>query len=154
MEKSCPSNLNLSFYCGNPSMKNVILPGSSCPPKPCQRRAWRVTFLKSSVVLGFALFLLPSLTLAQHYTQTNLVSNTGNAPLNDSNLQNAWGAGFQSDGQPLVGFKQCWWYFHAVFDRCDRRSPHRSYQSRPQRVCKNPQLSQPDSSRFSHWSDV
>ena len=42
-----------------------------------------VTFLKASVVLGFALFLFPSLTLAQHYTQTNLVSNTANAPLHD-----------------------------------------------------------------------
>jgi uncharacterized protein (TIGR03118 family) len=61
-----------------------------------------VTFLKSSVVLGFALFLLPSLTLAQHYTQTNLVSNTGNAPLNDSNLQNAWGLVSSPTGSP-------WW---------------------------------------------
>lgn len=42
-------------------------------------------------LLGSALFLLPSLTLAQHYTQTKLVSNTGNAPLNDTNLQNPWG---------------------------------------------------------------
>jgi uncharacterized protein (TIGR03118 family) len=48
-------------------------------------------FLKSSVVLGFALFLVPGMTLAQHYTQTNLVSNTGNAPLDDKNLQNSWG---------------------------------------------------------------
>src|ERR1700726_1550804 len=61
-----------------------------------------VTFLKSSVVLGFALFLLPSLTLAQHYTQTNLVSNTGIAPLNDSNLQNAWGLVSSPTGSP-------WW---------------------------------------------
>jgi uncharacterized protein (TIGR03118 family) len=61
-----------------------------------------VTFLKSSVVLGFALFLLPSLTLAQHYLQTNLVSNTGNAPLNDSNLQNAWGLVSSPTGSP-------WW---------------------------------------------
>jgi uncharacterized protein (TIGR03118 family) len=61
-----------------------------------------VTFLKSSVVLGFALFLLPSLTLAQHYTQTNLVSNTGIAPLNDSNLQNSWGLVSSPTGSP-------WW---------------------------------------------
>lgn len=38
-----------------------------------------------------AILLLSSLTFAQHYTQTNLVSNTGNAPVNDPNLQNAWG---------------------------------------------------------------
>jgi hypothetical protein len=61
-----------------------------------------VTFLKSSGVLGFALFLLPSLTLAQHYTQTNLVSKTGIAPLNDSNLQNAWGLVSSPTGSP-------WW---------------------------------------------
>jgi uncharacterized protein (TIGR03118 family) len=61
-----------------------------------------VTFLKASVVLGFALFLFPSLTLAQHYTQTNLVSNTGIAPLNDSNLQNAWGLVSSPAGSP-------WW---------------------------------------------
>jgi len=39
----------------------------------------------------FAVLLLSNLTFAQHYTQTNLVSNTGAAPLNDPNLQNAWG---------------------------------------------------------------
>jgi uncharacterized protein (TIGR03118 family) len=50
-----------------------------------------VTFLKLCLVLGFAASLIPSLTLAQHYTQTNLVSNTGNAPLNDPNVQNPWG---------------------------------------------------------------
>jgi uncharacterized protein (TIGR03118 family) len=37
------------------------------------------------------LCLLPTVALAQHYTQTNLVANTGDAPVNDANLQNAWG---------------------------------------------------------------
>jgi uncharacterized protein (TIGR03118 family) len=59
-------------------------------------------FPKPSAVLGVALLLLPGLALAQHYTQTNLVSNTGNAPLNDPNLQNAWGLVASPTGSP-------WW---------------------------------------------
>src|SRR5579862_8527620 len=43
------------------------------------------------LTMCFAVLLLSNLTFAQHYTQTNLVSNTGAAPLNDPNLQNAWG---------------------------------------------------------------
>lgn len=46
----------------------------------------RLKFLTPAVIL-----LLSSLSLAQHYTQKNLVSNTGAAPLSDTNLQNAWG---------------------------------------------------------------
>lgn len=42
-------------------------------------------------LLVVTVLLLSSLTYAQHYTQTNLVSNTGAAPVNDPNLQNAWG---------------------------------------------------------------
>ena len=56
---------------------------------------------KPSAVLGVAL-LLPGLAVAQHYTQTNLVSNTGNAPLTDPNLQNAWGLVSSPTGSP-------WW---------------------------------------------
>jgi len=50
-----------------------------------------VTFLTRSIVVLSLLFLLPTAALAQHYTQTNLVSNTGNAPVSDANSQNAWG---------------------------------------------------------------
>jgi uncharacterized protein (TIGR03118 family) len=57
---------------------------------------------KPSVALGLALLLLPGLAVAQHYTQTNLVSNTGNAPLTDPNLQNAWGLVASPTGSP-------WW---------------------------------------------
>jgi uncharacterized protein (TIGR03118 family) len=46
---------------------------------------------KALLVLGSAVFLVPTITLAQHYVQKNLVSNTGAAPVNDPNLQNAWG---------------------------------------------------------------
>lgn len=50
-------------------------------------RSWK--FLTVSIL---ALFLLPSLTLAQHYKQTNLVSDLpGMAPVTDSNLVNPWG---------------------------------------------------------------
>jgi uncharacterized protein (TIGR03118 family) len=44
-----------------------------------------------SLLLGFLLFLYPGLAFSQDYVQTNLVSNTGVAPTNDPNLQNAWG---------------------------------------------------------------
>lgn len=43
------------------------------------------------LAIGFVVFLFSSLVFAQHYTQTNLVSNTGSAPVNDPNIQNAWG---------------------------------------------------------------
>jgi uncharacterized protein (TIGR03118 family) len=52
-----------------------------------------------------ALFLalsFPSLTFAQHYTQTNLVTDMGSsAPVTDSNLKNGWGLS-RSTGSP-------WW---------------------------------------------
>ena len=42
--------------------------------------------------LTFMSALLPTMARAQHYTQTNLVSNlSGVAPTRDPNLQNAWG---------------------------------------------------------------
>jgi uncharacterized protein (TIGR03118 family) len=48
--------------------------------------------LRVLAALTFMLALLPTIAWAQHYTQTNLVSNlTGVAPTTDPNLQNAWG---------------------------------------------------------------
>ena len=53
------------------------------------------------VALFLALFF-PSLTFAQHYTQTNLVTDMGSsAPVIDSNLKNGWGLS-RSTGSP-------WW---------------------------------------------
>ena len=46
--------------------------------------------LCSLVILTLGL-LCPSWASAQHYTQTNLVSNTGSTPVTDANLRNAWG---------------------------------------------------------------
>jgi len=46
--------------------------------------------LCSLVILTLGL-LCPSWASAQHYTQTNLVSDTGSTPVTDSNLKNAWG---------------------------------------------------------------
>src|ERR1700685_957582 len=49
---------------------------------------------KPVLVCAFALSLFPTLALAQHYQQTNLVSNvpvTPTAAVTDPNLQNAWG---------------------------------------------------------------
>jgi uncharacterized protein (TIGR03118 family) len=58
---------------------------------------------KFCMLLVFGLSLLPSVTKAQHYTQTNLVSNlAGQAPLEDPNLQNAWGLVSSPTGSP-------WW---------------------------------------------
>jgi len=58
--------------------------------------------LKVWLVLGIAVFALPTLTLAQHYKQTNLVSDIiGMAPTHDPNLVNPWGL-TRSSGSP-------WW---------------------------------------------
>jgi uncharacterized protein (TIGR03118 family) len=48
-------------------------------------------FLKP-LTLGFSILLFSSVVLAQHYQQTNLVSNVhGRAPVTDPNLVNSWG---------------------------------------------------------------
>jgi uncharacterized protein (TIGR03118 family) len=60
-----------------------------------------VTSLKT-LALGLALSLIPSLTFAQHYKQTNLVSDImGMAPTHDPSLINPWGLS-RSSGSP-------WW---------------------------------------------
>jgi uncharacterized protein (TIGR03118 family) len=52
---------------------------------------YAVTSMKT-LALGLALSLIPSLTFAQHYKQTNLVSDTvGLAPTHDPSLINPWG---------------------------------------------------------------
>jgi uncharacterized protein (TIGR03118 family) len=59
--------------------------------------------LKFLALLAVGLSVLPVVTEAQHYTQTNLVSNVaGQAPLEDPNLQNAWGLVASPTGSP-------WW---------------------------------------------
>lgn len=59
--------------------------------------------LKFIAATALGLSLLPVLATAQHYTQTNLVSNVaGKAPLQDTNLQNAWGLVSSPTGSP-------WW---------------------------------------------
>ncbi len=61
----------------------------------------RLTRLKPLAV-GFVAVVLSTLTFAQHYTQTNLVSDVpGLAPVLDKNLQNPWGL-VASPGSP-------WW---------------------------------------------
>jgi uncharacterized protein (TIGR03118 family) len=60
-------------------------------------------WLKLPVVLAVATAVLPAVTPAQHYTQTNLVSNiAGQAPVTDPNLQNPWGLVASPSGSP-------WW---------------------------------------------
>ena len=65
-----------------------------------------VKFLKFLAVLALSIFLLPAATQAQHYKQTNLVSNlasitTPNPP--DPNLKNPWGLTRSSTGAWWVG---------------------------------------------------
>ncbi|PYU23364.1 MAG: TIGR03118 family protein [Acidobacteria bacterium] len=52
-----------------------------------------VELLKSSIVLVAALALVPAVTFAQHYKQTNLVTDlkSGAKFTNDNNLKNPWG---------------------------------------------------------------
>jgi len=60
-------------------------------------------FWKSLLVLSLSLFLLPALAQAQHYKQTNLVSDlAGMAPTVDPNLKNPWGLTRSPGGSP-------WW---------------------------------------------
>src|SRR5882757_3023718 len=54
-----------------------------------------------ALAFSFVLSLLSTLSFGQHYTTTPLVSNIGAAPVNDPNLQNAWGL-VASPGSP-------WW---------------------------------------------
>jgi uncharacterized protein (TIGR03118 family) len=57
-------------------------------------------FLKSSLFLGLVVVLIPVSALAQHYNQTNLVSDImGMAPVHDPNLKNPWGL-TRSSGSP------------------------------------------------------
>src|ERR1700686_365700 len=61
-----------------------------------------VTSLKT-LALGLALSLIPGLTFAQHYKQTNLVSDImGMAPTHDPSLINPWGLS-RSPGSPWWG---------------------------------------------------
>jgi uncharacterized protein (TIGR03118 family) len=80
-------------------MKNVNPPGSSCPPKPWQRRTWRRAL---TIVSAFVL-CLPATSLAQQYQQANLVSPTEMEGTNppDPNLKNPWGIA-RGTGSP-------WW---------------------------------------------
>jgi len=56
----------------------------------------------SRLVALFLALSFPSLTFAQHYTQTNLVTDmVSSAPVTDSNLKNAWGLS-RNTGSP-------WW---------------------------------------------
>jgi uncharacterized protein (TIGR03118 family) len=58
---------------------------------------------KFVTLLAVGVSLLPVVTKAQHYTQTNLVCNiAGQAPLQDPNLQNPWGLVASPAGSP-------WW---------------------------------------------
>jgi uncharacterized protein (TIGR03118 family) len=60
---------------------------------------------KLSTAFAFALFALPSITPAQHYTQNNLVSDpsesVGKAPVHDPNLLNPWGLTRSPNGSPF-----------------------------------------------------
>src|ERR1700674_963341 len=63
---------------------------------------FKIKYWKFSAAFVFSLFLLPSVTQAQHYKQTNLVSDiAGKAPTVDPNLKTPWGL-TRSSGSP-------WW---------------------------------------------
>jgi len=59
--------------------------------------------LKALFVFTLSLFLLPAVTKAQHYKQTNLVSNltTQGAAVVDPNLRNPWGLTRSPGGSPF-----------------------------------------------------
>jgi uncharacterized protein (TIGR03118 family) len=63
-------------------------------------------YAKLSAAFALAVIAVPSITPAQHYTQTNLVSDpsesVGKAPVHDPNLLNPWGLTRSPNGSP-------WW---------------------------------------------
>jgi uncharacterized protein (TIGR03118 family) len=60
-------------------------------------------FLKSLLLSSAVLLVFPAFTFAQHYQQTNLVSDIASmAPVHDGNLQNPWGITRSPGGSP-------WW---------------------------------------------
>jgi uncharacterized protein (TIGR03118 family) len=65
---------------------------------------WILKCAKLSACFALVVFAVPNITPAQHYTQTNLVSDTSNikAAITDPNLKNPWGLTRSSDGSP-------WW---------------------------------------------
>lgn len=64
----------------------------------CGGQLWKALLASSFVLLVF-----PAFTFAQHYKQTNLVSDiAGMAPVHDGNLQNPWGITRSPGGGP-------WW---------------------------------------------
>jgi uncharacterized protein (TIGR03118 family) len=65
-------------------------------PRPCARKS-----IQRTAALALALAALPSFSLAQHYKQTNLVSDQSGASFTDSNLVNPWGLA-RGSGTP-------WW---------------------------------------------
>ena len=63
-----------------------------------------IKWWKFVAVFVFSLFLLPAVTQAQHYKQTNLVSDImGMAPVHDPNLVNPWGLARSSGGPWWIG---------------------------------------------------
>jgi len=67
-----------------------------------------VKFLKFLAVFTLSIFLLPAVTQAQHYQQTNLVSNiAGITPITDPNLKNPWGLTRSSTTPVRLGSP--WW---------------------------------------------
>ncbi len=70
---------------------------------------WSCKSWKFLAVSFLSLFLLPALTLAQHYKQTNLVSDVpGMAPVTDPNLINPWGLS-RSSPTPANPNGSPWW---------------------------------------------
>src|ERR1700731_1381117 len=70
-----------------------LVPGTEIPQTRKNERINASTkILRVLAALTFVSVWLPTMAWAQHYKQTNLVSNlSGVAPTTDPNLQNAWG---------------------------------------------------------------
>ena len=65
---------------------------------------------KLSAAVALATFAVPNLTLAQHYTQTNLISDMpGMAAHTDPNLKNSWGLTRSPTVQPNGMVGSPWW---------------------------------------------
>src|SRR5204863_8998474 len=110
----CPLVAGLHPICVGPAKRRLV---RDCVGRVSLRKSrlgedslmqFTVKFLKFLAVFTLSIFLLPAATQAQHYTQTNLVSNiVGMAPITDPNLKNPWGLTRSSTTPVRAGTP--WW---------------------------------------------
>jgi hypothetical protein len=89
----------------------MILDGDELPGDAIRRSGFMEHgFAKLAAAVALATLAVPNLTFAQHYTQTNLISDLpGMAAQTDPNLKNSWGLTRSPTVQPSGAVGSPWW---------------------------------------------